>query len=210
MARRILIGMVVAPALALTSACGGDTPPQEQPTQSAAPEGVFGVAPSAVGGTPSVITLQGPGLTGPSEPPPVIDQRGLVFDPTELIARVGDTVTVTNSETIAHNVHVRLTDTDSTIFIADTDPGGHARFVVDHEGGYDITCDEHPGMRSFVYATSAPLSTFAEQDGHFVFPNVPAGSYTLSVWSVDPAQRQETTVQVTEPSTEVTLVPGGQ
>lgn len=208
MTRTILIGTVVG--LTLAAACGGDAPPQAQPAETATPEGVFGVAPPAVGGTPSVVTLQGPGLSTPTEQPPVIDQRGLVFDPTELIARVGDTVTVTNSETIAHNVHVRLTDTDSTIFIADTDPGGHARFVVDHEGGYDVTCDEHPGMRTFVYATSAPLSAFAARDGDFVLPNVPPGSYTLSVWSVDPTQRQETAVEVTGSSTEVTLVPGGQ
>lgn len=209
MVARILVGTVAA--IALTSACGGDSAPEAEPAETAAPEGLFGVAPLPVGGTPSVVTLRGGGLSAQSGPSELtmIDQRGLVFDPTELIAHVGDTVTVTNSETIAHNVHVRLTDTDSTVFIADTDPGGHVQFVVDHEGGYDITCDEHPGMRSFVFATSAPRSIFADRDGHFSFPDIPAGTYTLSVWSVDPTKREETEIQVTGSSTEVRLVPEG-
>jgi plastocyanin len=204
--RLSLLGAVAA--LAVTAACGGDAPPAAQPAE-AAPEGVFGVAPQAVGGTPSVVSLAGGALPESDFMAPHINQQGLVFDPTQLIARVGDTVVVTNSETIAHNVHVQLTDTDSTVFLADTDPGGHVQFVLDHEGGYDITCDEHPGMRSFVYATSASRAVFAARDGAFTLPDVPEGSYSLSVWSVDPAKRRQMAVDVRGPSTEVTLVPPG-
>jgi plastocyanin len=202
--------VAVAVGLTLAVGCSGDTS-QKTPeaAETPAPQGVYGVAPLPVGGTPSVITLEGGELSASPEQQPRITQRGLTFDPARLIARVGDTVVVTNNDQNSHNVHVRLTDNDSTYFNGDTDPGFSVHFVLDHEGGYDITCDEHPGMRSFIYATAAPRAVFAELAGHFVLPDVPNGSYTLTVWSVDPTQRRQIDIDVTGPSTEVSLVPPG-
>jgi hypothetical protein len=82
-------------------------------------------------------------------------------------------------------------------------------YVIDAEGGYDIVCDEHPGMRSFVYATAAPRTVFAARDGSFLFEGVAPGRYTLSIWSIDRARRRQIEVDVSGPSTEVSLVPVG-
>jgi hypothetical protein len=89
----------------------------------------------------------------------------------------------------------------------ETDPAASAELLMQREGGYEITCDHHPGMRAFIYVTSAPYAAFAENNGAFRLTGVPPGSYTLSVWSVDPARRSERTVEVTGPSTEVILGP---
>jgi plastocyanin len=167
-----------------------------------------------MGGTPSVITLQAAeptgtagGTAGAGAEPPTIDQLGLVFTPTTLVARVGEPVVFTNSETIVHNVHLWFTDNDSTIFDAETDPGARAEFVFDRPGGYDVTCDHHPGMRAFVYVTEANRTVFADNSGAFVIPDVAPGQYTLSLWSVDPALRSERQIRVEGPSTEVILRP---
>jgi plastocyanin len=172
---------------------------------------VHGLAPAAVGGTPSVVSLVSAGGGTPPEVPaagagsPTIDQLGLVFTPTTLIARVGETVVFTNSETLVHNVRLTFTDNDSTVLDVETDPGARAEFVFDVPGGYDVSCDHHPGMRAFVYATDADRTVFADNTGAFVIPEVPPGAYTLSVWSVDPTLRQERSLQVEGPSTEVVL-----
>ena len=196
---------------ALTAAaCGGesgDTPP---PEASPAPQGVYGTAPAAVAGTPSIITLShttGAPAALPPRENPVMDQLGLAFSPGLLVVRVGETATFTNSETITHNVRLTFSDNDSTLLDAETDPTGHVDFLFDREGGYEVTCDHHPGMRAFVYATSAPYAEFAANNGAFRIRDVPPGSYSLSVWSVDPALRSEHTVDVTGPSTQVTLGP---
>ena len=188
-----------------------ESEPEPAP-EPATPLGVYGTAPAAVGGTPSVITLTATsggeatasGAPGSGEPP-TIDQLGLVFTPTTLIARVGERVVFTNSETITHNVHLWFADNDSTVLDVETDPGAAADFVFDRPGGYDVTCDHHPGMRAFIYVTEADRTVFADNAGAFVIPDVAPGAYTLGVWSVDPELRHEQTIQVEGPSTEVVL-----
>jgi plastocyanin len=203
--------LLASAGLGLVSACSGSEP--EPRPERAAPQGVWGTAPAAVGGTPSVITLTassaagGADMTGgdasPGGGPPTIDQLGLVFTPTTLIARVGERVLFTNSETINHNVHLWFADNDSTVLNVETDPGFSADFVFDRPGGYDVTCDHHPGMRAFIYVTEGDRTVFADNNGAFVIPDVPPGAYTLGVWSVDPGLRYEQAIQVEGPSTEV-------
>jgi hypothetical protein len=134
-----------------------------------------------------------------------MDQLGLAFAPGLLMVRLGETVTFTNSETVTHNVKLSFSDNDSTVMDAETDPGGRVDFAFDREGGYEVTCDHHPGMRAFIYVTSTPYAIFAANNGSFRMADVPTGSYTISVWSVDPARRSERTLDVTGPSTEVSL-----
>ena len=200
-------------AVTVGSACSGSEP--EQTPEPAAPLGVHGTAPAAIGGTPSVITLSAPSsspggsASASASPqggePPTIDQLGLVFNPTTLVARVGERVLFTNSETVTHNVHLWFADNDSTVLDAETDPGASAEFVFDRPGGYDVTCDHHPGMRAFIYVTQADRTVFADNDGEFFIPDVPPGAYTLGVWSIDPELRQEQAIQVEGPTTEVGL-----
>ena len=201
--------LAVAATIVGTSACGDSEPPP--PPEAPAPQGVYGTAPPAVAGTPSVLVLEATepasAPAGEDDEPPTIDQLGLVFTPTTLVARVGEPVVFTNSETIVHNVHLWFADNDSTVYDVETDPGARAEFVFDRPGGYDVTCDHHPGMRGFIYVTDADRAVFADNTGGFVIPDVAPGSYTLSVWSVDPALRSEQQIRVEGPSTEITLRP---
>jgi plastocyanin len=206
---RSAMRLLLVTALLAVAACGGESadPP---PPEAAPPEGVYGTAPSAVAGTPSIITLTPTGsaaATLPAREQPVMDQLGLAFSPGLLLVRVGEAARFTNSETIAHNVRLSFSDNDSTVLDAETDPTDHVDFLFELEGGYEVTCDHHPGMRAFVYATSASYATFADHAGGFVIEDVPVGSYTFAIWSVDSAQRSERTVDVTGPSTEVSLGP---
>ena len=201
--------LALAAATGVTSACGDSEPPP--PPEAPAPRGVYGTAPAAVAGTPSVVILEATGSAsapaGEDGEPLTIDQLGLVFTPSTLVARVGEPVVFTNSETIVHNVHLWFADNDSTVYDVETDPGARAEFTFDRPGGYDVTCEHHPGMRAFIYVTDADRAVFADYTGGFVIPDVAPGSYTLTVWSLDPALRSERQVRVEGPSTEVTLRP---
>ena len=193
-------------AAVLMCSCANAEPdaPQSEPTP---PEGVFGQAPAALGGIPSVITLEAEAPFDRGEPPEfLMDQLGLQFSPPRLFVRVGEPVRFQNSESIAHNVHVSSMSGDSTVFSEDTMLGQSASFVFDEEGGYDVKCDVHPGMTAFIFVTSAPYAVFAAQDGAFHVTGVPAGEYTMKVWSVDEAARSEQTIVAAEgEGTEVTL-----
>jgi hypothetical protein len=132
-----------------------------------------------------------------------MDQLGLAFTPQLLMVRTGETVTFTNSETIAHNVHVAFLDDGSVVLEYNTDPEASVDLLMEREGGYEVTCELHPGMRAFIYVTSAPHAVFASQNGNYRLEGVPTGAYDLSSWSVDPTLRSERALDVTGPSTEV-------
>ena len=200
---RIALGVGVAVLLASCVDAESDAPPPEPTT----PEGVFGQAAAALGGIPSVITLEPMAPIDMGEArEALMDQLGLAFSPLRLLVRPGKPVRFQNSEVVAHNVHVSSMSGDSTVFNEDTLLGQSASFVFEEEGGYDVKCDVHPGMTAFIFVTSAPYAVFADQDGAFHLSGVPPGEYALKVWSLDAAARSEQSIVVAEAEgTEVTL-----
>ena len=102
-------------------------------------------------------------------------------------------------------MHLSLVDNDSTVYLADMDPADSIQIFLEIEGGYDVACDVHPGMRAFVFVTSSPYAAVADADGAFLIADVPPGSYTASVWSISADLRGERTVEVSGSSTELDL-----
>jgi len=189
-------------AIGLFLGCG--EAPSDEPSAPPTPiEGVFGQAPAAVGGIPSVISIEPhidaavPEVSGVG---PTIDQIGLMFAPRRRIVRLGESVRFTNSESIAHNVHIRSIASDSTVYNEDTLPNETVTIRLEREGGYDVLCDTHPGMTAFIFVTSAPHSDFAADDGAYHLSGMAPGEYTLRIWSVDPTMRSEQSIVVREGS----------
>ncbi len=199
----------------LVLGCTGTSPETEDATDDTLPANaagvVFGQAPAAVGGIPSVVMMSsasGEDNSAPVfDPDPVIDQFGLVFSPSILLIGMGQSVTFTNSESLAHNVNLRQIETDAMVLNVDTDPTESAQYTFDESGGYDVRCDVHPGMTAFVFASPTPYTVFANLDGEFTLSGVPPGSYTLTVWSTDEALNSERTVEVGEGRTELDAGP---
>jgi plastocyanin len=199
----------------LVLGCTGTSPETEGATDDTLPTNaagvVFGQAPAAVGGIPSVVMMSsasGEDNSAPVfDPDPVIDQFGLVFSPSILLIGMGQSVTFTNSESLAHNVNLRQIKTDAMVLNVDTDPTESVQYTFDESGGYDVRCDVHPGMTAFVFASTTPYTVFANLDGEFTLSGVPPGSYTLTVWSTDEALNSERTVEVGKGRTELDARP---
>jgi plastocyanin len=199
----------------LVLGCTGTSPETKGATDDTLPASavgvVFGQAPAAAGGIPSVVMLSPASGEDNSAPvfdaDPVIDQFGLVFSPNILLIGMGQSVTFTNSESLAHNVNLRQIETDAMVLNVDTDPTESAQYTFDESGGYDVRCDVHPGMTAFVFASPTPYTVFANLDGEFTLSGVPPGSYTLTVWSTDEALNSERTVEVGEARTELDAGP---
>ena len=199
----------------LVLGCTGTSPDTEGATDDTLPGNaagvVFGQAAAAVGGIPSIVMLSSASREDNSapvfDPDPVIDQFGLLFSPSILLIGMGQSVTFTNSESLAHNVNLRQIETDAMVLNVDTDPTESAQYTFDESGGYDVRCDVHPGMTAFVFASPTPYTVFADLDGNFALSDVPPGSYTLTVWSTDEALNSERTVEVGEGPTELDAGP---
>jgi plastocyanin len=137
--------------------------------------------------------------------PAVMDQIGMSFSPRLLVARPGQLVQFRNSDDVPHGVRVRSTNGQSALFSVSVDTGQPFEHRFDRPGGYDVTCDIHPGMSGFILVDAAPYAAVADPSGAFSFTDVPTGSYTLSVWSIDPTLRLEHKVEITAGRTELTL-----
>lgn len=117
----------------------------------------------------------------PPEAPVVMDQKGKVFSPKILPVLVGSTVDFLNSDPFAHNV---LTpDSCAEEFNLGSWPTGEVRsHTFDQPCVAVMLCSVHPEMVAFVVAVETPYFAVTDAEGDFTIENVPAGTYTVSVW----------------------------
>ena len=203
-----LVACVGAAGDSSEGGAGDDVDPGSVPT-----EGVYGQAPAALGGVPSVITMTPLEAMDPGDrrhDDPLVDQFGLAFSPTRLLVDVADPVVFRNSEAaLTHNVHLRSLAGDSTLFNEDTTSGDEFVVQLPEAGGYDVLCDMHPGMIAFVFGTDAPYAVFANEEGAFQMGVIPTGSYSMQLWTADSGFHPAMTITVGEGRTGVDLRPTG-
>ena len=142
------------------------------------------VAASADGSLANVfVSLQG---TFPATPVPTgpvtIDQRGCMYFPRVIGARVGQTVQVRNSDDLYHNVHG--VSTHGNDFNISQPKAGIVQELrlKDPEIMLKVVCDVHRWMTAFVGVMSHPYFATTDGGGAFAIANVPAGNYTIQAW----------------------------
>lgn len=148
-----------------------------------------------------VVYIVGP--VGPNHAPPEkpvqvvtskkVSQRGAMFSPHVLPVVVGTTVEWPNYDEILHNVF-SLSETkpfDLDLYKAPV----VKRVTFDQPGRVDVFCSIHTAMSCVVLVLENPFYAAADDKGHYLIPNVPAGTYRLKAWQERlPAQVRELTV----------------
>ena len=174
------VAALVTAALAM-GACGGSSDPAPSaPAAAAAP--VTSSEVSGIAVRHAIVTLlpaAGP-VPMPAEPA-LMDQRSKQFIPAVLLARVGQPVEFKNSEDMPHNVAVVRRESGAELFNVSTETNQKYVHTFDRVGQFDVKCDIHEGMQATVIVSNGPLTTIADDAGAFSFPNVPPGSYKVSV-----------------------------
>ena len=165
-------------------------------------EGVIvkGLAPPVAGGFHSAILFEqdGPQAKPLSTATVTMDQRGLVFVPGLLVARVGQEVAFTNGDDVLHNVHVTNAATLETIFNVATPSKGAHLHIFESVGTYSVSCDVHPAMAAYILITEAEYAVVAQRGGQFISSDMPPGRYTVRVWNVDPKRRSVRKIDITK------------
>ncbi|MBZ5719104.1 MAG: carboxypeptidase regulatory-like domain-containing protein [Acidobacteriia bacterium] len=168
MKRNVLIAIVAVAALSLIASAG---------TISGKVSGVTGE---------SVVYVDT--IAGKTFPPPathpLIDQKGLLFQPHITVVLAGTTVDFLNSDTVAHNVfwpsvggNKKLTHNLGTW------PKGEKRsFKFDNPGAAPLFCNVHPEMSGYVVVAPTPYFATTDKSGEYKIENVPDGSYTVTAW----------------------------
>lgn len=117
----------------------------------------------------------------PSEPV-VIAQRGCVYGPRVVGARVGQKLQIRNDDNLMHNVHG--VSADGNGFDASEPQAGMAlQFDLTHEEVMlPIKCDVHRWMRAYVGVVNHPYFAVSGREGTFEIDGVPLGTYTIEAW----------------------------
>jgi len=135
---------------------------------------------------PSVVYVDA--ISGKTFPPPtqhpVIDQKGLVFQPHLTAVQVGTTVDFLNSDSVAHNVFwTSIGGNKKLSHNLGTWPKGERKsFKFDTPGAVPILCNVHPEMSAYLVVVPTPYFAVSDQTGTYKIENVPDGSYTVIAW----------------------------
>ena len=130
-----------------------------------------------------VEAIAGKTFPAPTEKP-VIDQKGLKFQPNLVAVQQGTTVEFLNSDTVAHNVFwTKVGDNKKLTHNLGTWPQGEKKaFKFDNPGAVPLLCNVHPEMSAYIVVAPTPYFAVTDQSGSYKIENVPDGSYTVTAW----------------------------
>lgn len=130
-----------------------------------------------------VDTIQGKTFPAPTKNP-VVDQKGLMFQPHLLVVQQGATVEFLNSDKVAHNVFwISISGNKKLGHNLGTWPQGEKRsFKFDNPGVVPLLCNVHPEMAGYIVVAPTPYFATTDKSGEYKIENVPDGSYTVTAW----------------------------
>ncbi len=168
MKRKVLMALVVVAALTVAANAG---------TISGKVSGVAGES------VVYVDTIAGKTFPVPAQHP-VVDQKGLLFQPHITLVQVGTTVDFLNSDSVAHNVFWTSVGGNKKLgHNLGTWPKGEKRsFKFDTPGAVPVLCNVHPEMAGYIVVAPTPYYAQTDKSGAYKIENVPDGSYTVTAW----------------------------
>ena len=126
------------------------------------------------------------GLEGKAFEPPAtpvrIDQHGCMFMPRVIGMRAGQTLAVTNSDQVSHNIHPL--PRNNFEWNQQQSPGAPdlARKFARPEIMIPVKCNVHAWMHAYIGVVEHPYFAVTAPDGAFEWTNVPPGDYEIAVW----------------------------
>lgn len=85
--------------------------------------------------------------------PGTVDIKNMMFTPSQITIKEGDTVTWTNNDNIAHTVTDDLSNVGGPAS-GNIPPGGSYSFTFKDKGSYQYHCNIHPSMRGTIVVQS--------------------------------------------------------
>ena len=192
--------------LILAADCSGkpaEPPPSALPATFSAPPpgtGVSGTG-TVVGTVPTgaiaivVLEPKDGRSFAPQTEKPVMDQVGLTFGPELLLVRTGQPAEFRNNDDTLHNVNVKQDETREQAFNVAIPTGAHFEHTFKRDGFYRVACDIHPAMAASIFSASTPFTTVADSNGRFTFTDVPAGAWTMTVFTGGKELRRDVDVK---------------
>ena len=143
--------------------------------------------------------LEGKSFESPKTPV-TIDQKGCWFQPRVIGMQTGQSLQVTNSDPVTHNIHPMAQVNREWNHSQAPQETPILRRFAKPELMIPVKCNVHKWMRAWVGVLDHPYFSVTGNDGSFELKNIPAGTYTVAAWHEKLGLREET----------VTIVAGGK
>ena len=137
----------------------------------------------------------------PPADPVIVDNKDCRYEPHVFGARVGQPITVRNSDPTLHNVNA-IANVNAE-FNQSLPAKGLAitETFSAPEIGIPFKCHVHPWMTSYGNVVAHPYFVVTDASGRFTLPNVPSGTYTIEVWHEKLGRQQkQITIEPNKPA----------
>ena len=114
--------------------------------------------------------------------PVVMDQKGCRYVPHVFGVQVGQTVLISNSDPLIHNVHAMPKNNREFNFGQPAKTPPVSRVFERAEIGLPFKCDVHGWMNAYANVVAHPFFAVTKNDGSFEIKGLPEGTYTLELW----------------------------
>jgi plastocyanin len=114
---------------------------------------------------------------------PVITNKGCRFVPHVAAIRTGQTLILSNSDPIGHNMKAEFFDNPS---FNDLIPGMgkiEKKFAKPEAGAVKVECSIHGWMNSYLFVKDDPYIEISDAKGHISIKNIPTGEWNFVVWN---------------------------
>jgi plastocyanin len=182
MNRSVLVGFAVAAGCAFVAvaATQDSASAKSADKETGSVAGKVTAAPAKYARWAVVFVKEVKGDFKPPEKPVVMDQKDLLFVPHVLPVLQGTTVNFLNSDNCLHNVF----SPDGEKYNLGSWPMGEVRpYVFKSTGIYTQLCKVHPEMLGYVVVLANPYFAVSDEKGAYAIDGIPAGDYTLAIWS---------------------------
>jgi plastocyanin len=110
------------------------------------------------------------------------DQHGCLFHPRVIGIQAGQTLQVTNSDPVTHNIHPLAQVNREWNHSQGQGDAPLARKFLRPEVMIRVKCNIHNWMRAFIGVVDNPYFAVTGADGTFEIQNVPPGDYVIEAW----------------------------
>lgn len=144
-----------------------------------------------------VVYVEGPApesIKSPEQPVRVVVQQDATFSPDVMAVMVGTVVEWPNEDDIYHNV---FSFSEAKPFDLGLYKEEVKRVTFDRPGRVDVFCSIHKNMNCIVLVLENPWFAVADDEGAFLIPDVPPGTYRLTAWHrrLPPVTREVTVTE---------------
>ena len=110
-----------------------------------------------------------------------LDQQACQFVPHVVVAPLGSTLDVVNSDKALHNVRAQAGEV-RLLNYAMPIPGHVVPTRLRKEGIFKVNCDVHPWMKAWILVLPTQASAVTGEDGTYKIEGVPPGRHKIKIW----------------------------